>query len=252
MTGNTRRKRLNQLNTVARFVENAAEEFLKAEPYIRLLDIGCGDGFFEEYLCGRYGKEKIDITVTDINNEYLNRQKANVCVKRTLLHDLNSRFPFEDGVFDLIIASAVIGALQQGREKYFFKELRRLLVPSGQAVIFASNRHIIFSTFSIHKILGKHPWRHFNPKNLKELVQVDDVEIHSFFFGSFISFVFDYLIGIINKIERILDNSLVKRVSGGLAKFFNWITSIEYRISLPQVMSRHFIMVVKRKDTRAS
>jgi 2-polyprenyl-3-methyl-5-hydroxy-6-metoxy-1,4-benzoquinol methylase len=64
----------------------------------RVLDIGCRDG----QLTSTY-YEGNDVTGVDIDEDALNRAKANFGIK-IVHHDLNDDWPFEAGSFDVVVA----------------------------------------------------------------------------------------------------------------------------------------------------
>src|ERR1039458_3444490 len=97
-----------------------------------LLDVGCGDGnmlfrYFKQVPTEFYGVEGAPPL----------KAKAEQRGIKVFRYDLNGRWPFEDGKFDLVFSSQVIEHLHNTR--LFVEETYRVLKPGGTAVIMSEN-----------------------------------------------------------------------------------------------------------------
>ncbi|QJX00924.1 class I SAM-dependent methyltransferase [Frigoriglobus tundricola] len=97
------------------------------------LDLGCGTGRHALWLaaCGAH------VTAVDFSEAMLAaaRAKAGANAVRFVVHDLSRSLPFADGAFDLVVSGLV---LEHVRDlDGFFREARRVLNPTGRAVISA-------------------------------------------------------------------------------------------------------------------
>jgi Methylase involved in ubiquinone/menaquinone biosynthesis len=97
-----------------------------------LLDVGCGDGnmlfrYFKQVPTEFYGVEGAPPL----------KAKAEQRGIKIFSCDLNGRWPFEDGKFDVVFSSQVIEHLHNTR--LFVEETYRELKPGGTAVIMSEN-----------------------------------------------------------------------------------------------------------------
>ena len=115
----------------------------------RLLDCGCGDGEFTEQIgrlpgvTGLYGIE----TVAALARAACRRGV------RTVASDLNRSLPFSEGFFDILHANQVIEHLHSTDQ--FLREARRVLKPTGVAVLSTNNLASWHNIFSL--VLGMQP-----------------------------------------------------------------------------------------------
>ncbi len=108
--------------------------FKKISPYVsgKILDVGCGDGDFSEYVDDYTGID-IDGNGTRVNVE----------------HD---SFPFSSNSFDSVIALEVLEHLLDYR--HCMKEIRRVLKPGG---VFVASVPNVFAPFKVKReLLGQH------------------------------------------------------------------------------------------------
>jgi ubiquinone/menaquinone biosynthesis C-methylase UbiE len=116
----------------------ALEEPLVREPFgaahgLSLLDLGCGTGRHALWLAA----QGAIVTAIDFSEGMLSqaRRKPGAETVRWLVHDLYAPLPFPAGAFDRVISGLVLEHLQDLAG--FFREARRVLRPSGRAVVSA-------------------------------------------------------------------------------------------------------------------
>ncbi len=121
----------------------------------KILDVGCGDGFFDELLIKNFDCEVYGI---DISRKILNAAKRRGI--KTIKHDLN-KFPWPiKEKFDYIVAGDIIEHLYDGTS--FVKECRRLLKKGGKLIISTPNINSYHNRFLI--LIGKYPlWMDYAP-----------------------------------------------------------------------------------------
>ena len=100
---------------------------------LRALDLGCGTGRHALWLAERGAL----VTAVDFSEGMLGeaRRKPGASAVRFLVHDLHAPLPFAEGAFDLVVSGLVLEHLRD--LPAFFGEARRVLVPSGRAVVSA-------------------------------------------------------------------------------------------------------------------
>lgn len=117
--------------------ENALREFLEGR-HLRVLDVGCGAGFFS-VLFTKYGHE---VTAIDLSEDMLRAAKENV---QLMGKPENARFlpmdaqhlDFPDACFDLVISRNITWVLE--RPEMAYREWMRVLSPGGSLVNFDAN-----------------------------------------------------------------------------------------------------------------
>ena len=108
---------------------------------IRVLDIGCGDG----YLACQIAKQRPDSQVTGIDSDLrgilIARQFADAGGLKNVRFDLNQSdgLPFPPSSFDLVIMTDVIERLPE--PQFMLAEMKRVLAPGGTAIVTTPNRH---------------------------------------------------------------------------------------------------------------
>jgi methionine biosynthesis protein MetW len=115
----------------------------------KILDLGCGDGTFTEKIMSKIGIKEafaIEIIEDDI-------KKATSRGIKVFKENLNERLPFDNGTFDVIIASHVIEHLND--TDIFLKEVYRNLKDDGYLIIATPNLAAWLHIFFL--ILGKQP-----------------------------------------------------------------------------------------------
>ncbi len=94
-------------------------------PEESLLDIGCGEGWFADYIDDYVG--------IDSSNDVVTRAES---LGRNVIHGFaEDRLPFDDNSFDAVLLKDVLEHLQYPAETA--KEVARVLRPGGKVVAFA-------------------------------------------------------------------------------------------------------------------
>lgn len=109
---------------VRRFAERAAGSGL------RILDVGCGNGYQLGPLAGRHEVHGLDVSEANV-------RKASEAGIKAVLHDVETRFPYEDGRFDVVVCSEIL-------EHLFFPErviteCSRVLKSGGTFIVTVPN-----------------------------------------------------------------------------------------------------------------
>jgi SAM-dependent methyltransferase len=115
----------------------------------RLLDLGCNDGAFTMELAQRVGAARVE------GVEFV-EALASEAVRRGVEvsgHDLNQPLPYESATFDAVHSNQVIEHLVQ--TDMFISEIRRILKPSGYALISTNNLASWHNVFSL--VFGMQP-----------------------------------------------------------------------------------------------
>ena len=118
-------------------IQNFAGERLTG----RILEIGCGVGMYVEKLAALGG------TVTGLEYDFERAREARVRSPH-ILNAAGEAVPFPDSTFDLILSHEVIEHVRDDRAAV--REMIRLLVPGGRAVVFCPNRGYPFETHGIY------------------------------------------------------------------------------------------------------
>lgn len=111
---------------------------------LRILDVGCGNGYQTGALAGKHEVHGLDLS--DANIKEASRRGI-----RALQHDVESAFPYEDSFFDVVVCSEIL-------EHLFFPEkviaeCRRVLKPSGHFIVTVPNLYCYRNRISM--LLGR-------------------------------------------------------------------------------------------------
>jgi methionine biosynthesis protein MetW len=122
---------------------------LEKNPDAKVLDLGCGDGRVTLNIAREIGTE--NIFGVEIVDDDINRAKA----KGIDVHsgDLNQTLPFEDHMFDIVIASHVIEHL--ANTDIFLTEINRVLKIGGYLLVATPNLAAWHNIFFL--LFGKQP-----------------------------------------------------------------------------------------------
>ena len=120
-----------------RMIQNFAGERVTG----RILENGCGVGMYVEKLSALGG------TVTGLEFDFERAREARIRSPH-ILNAAGEAVPFPDSTFDLILSHEVIEHVRDDRAAV--REMIRLLVPGGRAVVFCPNRGYPFETHGIY------------------------------------------------------------------------------------------------------
>lgn len=95
----------------------------------KVLDFGCGDGFFAGLI---FGKNKINIGLDLFDNNRVEEAKKEKVYKKITLYDGNT-IPYPDNSFNTIISNCVLEHIPN--LEYSLKETYRILKPGGYFLI---------------------------------------------------------------------------------------------------------------------
>lgn len=103
-----------------------AELFNNHKKYLKgkILDFGCGDGFFAEIV---FGKKRIDAGL-DIENSRAVTAKKNKIYKKIVYYD-GEKIPFSKAYFSTVISNCVLEHIPNLNQS--LKEIKRVLKPGG-------------------------------------------------------------------------------------------------------------------------
>ena len=108
---------------------------LELESGDRVLDLGCGNGYYL-YLLNKLNS-KLELIGVDKDNKALKSAKDKVGINIKLVLSDAKKLPFKDNSFDKILASEVIEHIED--EKKFLVEIYRLLKPKGILILTTCN-----------------------------------------------------------------------------------------------------------------
>lgn len=106
------------------------DQFMAGRKVRRVLEAGCGTGYFAQVCGARYGWP---IYPADLAREGLDYARQ-MGIERLAQADLRA-LPYPAGAFDVVISLDVIVHLQKGEEYGALRELARVLAPKGLLVL---------------------------------------------------------------------------------------------------------------------
>jgi ubiquinone/menaquinone biosynthesis C-methylase UbiE len=106
----------------------------------KILEIGCGRGFYVNNLAKFYPKAKI--WGVDLNKTYLEKAKLGAEKNEVLMEADATKLPFENDFFDRIIASEILEHIPN--DKKALEEMYRVLKTGGTAIITVPNHDYPF------------------------------------------------------------------------------------------------------------
>ncbi len=105
---------------------------------IRVLDVGCGPGFFATQLAAQGALvTAVDMSCAMLEKTQKRAQAKGVCVK-TIQADAQN-LPFADDSFDVVCCRNLVWNLPEPERAY--REWLRVLVPGGRLVVFDGNHY---------------------------------------------------------------------------------------------------------------
>lgn len=138
--------------------KTAAFSIASAQTGKRLLDLGCGDGFWSEKF------KKLNFQVISVDKDvfgYSNTQKVN----------LENLLPFPDNSFDIVWSAEVIEHIDNAKQ--IISEIHRVLKPDGTIVATVPNS--CFWIMSLVSFFGIHPRQLQNPDH-KHFFSYQDIK----------------------------------------------------------------------------
>ncbi len=107
-------------------------ENLNLSDGLKVLDVGCGDGYYLHLLSSL--RVKLSLTGLDSDKKALESAKKNLLGKKIrLVYDKAEELPFKSNSFDRIIASEVLEHIEDDVQA--IREIRRVLKPRGIFVV---------------------------------------------------------------------------------------------------------------------
>ena len=134
---------------------------LDALPGMKVLDVGCGRGFYETLLSIEYSK--LQLTGIDSNDSYLKQaQQRNQSLPRgnkaQFLKEDAAGMKFKNGSFDRVICTEVLEHI--GQDETVLKEIRRVLKKGGIALFSVPVANYPFlwdpANFILERAFGAH------------------------------------------------------------------------------------------------
>lgn len=114
----------------------------------KLLDIGCADGSYINYLKNKF---EFDVYGIDVSADAIKKsQKKGLKTKRV---NVENGIPFENNSFDIVTCSEVIEHVYD--TDFLIQEISRILKPNGTLIITTPN--LVSLTNRILILLGKYP-----------------------------------------------------------------------------------------------
>lgn len=140
---------------------------------LRILDIGCGPGFFSCIL----SEEGHTVTGIDASEGMLTCARANaekLDVNPTFFKMDVNNIEFPDDTFDVVISRNVTWTLEHPGEVY--AEFKRVLKPGGKIIIYDANWHMHFFDEVLMKKVRQREEDHFKKYGVKEIISGGDME----------------------------------------------------------------------------
>lgn len=143
---------------------------------LSILDYGCGDGLFLEYLPKKSIKyyQGCDINEKSINTAIKKFKKNNI---KFLKIDKNINENFSGGhKFDAIILIGVLPYMSKKEIINFFSEAKKKLKKEGVIIITCASSHFIYKVLNIYRLFLKHSY--VDSKKLKKLIKKSSFTIN--------------------------------------------------------------------------
>lgn len=123
----------------------------------KILEIGCGRGFYAKTLLNLW--PKIDFTGVDLNKKYLLAAKKNCRQgKARLIQGDATELPFKDRGFDRILATEILEHIPN--DGLAISEMCRVMKPGGKAVVTVPNKRYPFwwdpANWLLERLTGRH------------------------------------------------------------------------------------------------
>ncbi|GAB6189722.1 class I SAM-dependent methyltransferase [Marinitoga arctica] len=112
---------------------------------LKVLDAGCGAGFYTEWLINNSAKEIVGI---DFSSKMVEYAKTRIENKGKIIEaNLNKKLPFEDNYFDMIISSLTLHYVKD--LNFTLNEFRRILKNNGKLIFSIHHPIMTYLYFSL-------------------------------------------------------------------------------------------------------
>ncbi len=166
----------------------------KADKDIKVLDIGIGDGYLLEKLGNRFTAFGIDLSESNVQQTSAQLRQKNIeaMIKAASIDNI----PFDDQMFDYVIASDVLEHLEETTLRNGLKEIQRVLKKGGDFIGTVPADENLQDNLCYCPKCGYafHRWGHyqtFSRNRIKEIFSGRDFEIKRIervtFFGQLLS-----------------------------------------------------------------
>lgn len=180
------------------FMRSSDLHFLEALGSISsstILEVGCGFGDLS-LLLGQEGGDVIGLDIANGMVKKAMKRADSTGIPATFVLGDAKQLPFRDGSMDMIIGMRAIHHFPD--LPLFFREVRRVLKPTGQAVFIEPQKKNPFVEFNrriLHpelRTIGEHP---LVQKDIDDARAVfPNIQVETFFLLSPLAFLFSYLI----------------------------------------------------------
>lgn len=145
-----------------------------------ILDIGSGHGLLARLLQILFNSLHVfGIDIDQEALEYAQKLYPTIIFKQSY----NAEFPFDDTMFDVVIAHSVFHHISHQEHKNYCKEIYRVLKPEGQAVIIELNPYNLFARKIFKQNRQEQGHAMLAPYYIKKLLtQYGKTSIHYFAF----------------------------------------------------------------------
>lgn len=133
----------------------------------RVLDIGCGYGWFELFAVENQVKKIVGLEISE--NDLKTAKKHIKDKKIDFTTGSAIELPFKDKTFDTLVAWEVIEHIPKKTESQMFKEAFRVLGDGGRFYLSTPNHSVLSNFFDPAWWLIGH--RHYSPKKLSKIAQ---------------------------------------------------------------------------------
>lgn len=188
----------------------------------KILDIGCGPGFYSRHLVNSGSK----VTAIDFSKDYIKQAKSYVGNKANFIVADASSLPFEDNHFDKLLVTEVIEHVQNYKD--ILKEVLRVLRPNGSAVITTPNKYSYMNlAYKLKRLAKGYKFNEhvveFSPKQFITILSRDFIIKNIKFTNFLIPYPLDELflkinsvktINLLKKIEKLLQESNIIKNTG--------------------------------------
>lgn len=201
---------------------NSVVSSLSPQKGERVLDVGCGPGFYTRYLVN----SGCQVTAIDFSKEYIKQAKSYVGNKAKFIVADATSLPFKNNYFDKLLLSEIIEHVQD--YKSVLSESARVLRPNGIAVVTTPNKLSYMNfAYKLKRVLKKYKYNEhvieFSPRQFTNII-AEYFVIEKINFSNFlIPYPLDELflevhsartINLLKRIENLLQNTALIRNIG--------------------------------------